>query len=107
MDEMNDQQIYEDSLFMEEGSLKNNVYFIMADEIKFWPDGQGKLSKAHIQSAKNNGAKYIYINDLMSGTLYHTTVDRAISGGNDEFAVFLKYNMDKLEERDLLKHRKI
>lgn len=102
-----EQEIYEDSLFMEEGSLKNNVYFIMADEFKFWPDGQGILSKEHIQSAKNNGAKYIYINDLKTGTLYHTTIQKALSGGNDTHAIFLKHNMDKLEESDLLKHRKV
>lgn len=94
---------FEDSEFMTEGTVNGGVYFILADTQTFWPDGQGTIKKSSILSAKNNGAKKIYINDLTTGVIYHTSINDALSGGATENAIFSKHNMKKLQESDMPK----
>jgi hypothetical protein len=100
---MNIGQVYEDSLFMEEGTI-DGIYFLkLADEFTFWPKGEGVISKAHLVSAKNNGAKQILINCLQSGNLFITPLEEALRGGTQDHAVFLRHNMKKAEDSDLHK----
>jgi hypothetical protein len=93
----------EDHAYYQAGDIEGDKFIMLVHRETFWPDGEGRVEKYVLASAKARGVKKIFINDVTTGVVYFITMDEAFKTGGEEFAVFSKHNIRKGTEDDMRK----